>query len=108
MVDSPTPTVPIASDSTRRMRKPVSRKRASAAAVIHPAVPPQAISMVIGSWPPITSPYKTAAAPERQRRSRRRRLEFVRDAKVEITAVALIVDDLASIAVLIRDEGPVG
>src|SRR3546814_1482687 len=41
IVASPTPTVPIASDSTRVIRRrPLARNRESAAAAIHPAVPP--------------------------------------------------------------------
>jgi hypothetical protein len=41
IVASPTPTVPIASDSTSSIRRrPLSRKRDSAAAAIQPAVPP--------------------------------------------------------------------
>src|SRR5690606_27962416 len=41
MVDSPTPTVPIASDSIRRILvSGAAMRRALAAAAIHPAVPP--------------------------------------------------------------------
>src|SRR5689334_17566067 len=40
MVASPTPTVPISSDSTSRMRTPFRSAFARPAAVIHPAVPP--------------------------------------------------------------------
>ena len=46
IVPSPTPTVPIASDSTRTMRRPLPpRNRASAAAAIQPAVPPPTTTM---------------------------------------------------------------
>jgi hypothetical protein len=45
MVASPTPTVPISSDSTRLMLTAGSRRRASAAAAIHPAVPPPTMTI---------------------------------------------------------------
>src|SRR5687768_18336469 len=46
IVASPTPTMPIASDSTRRMRTSGEvMMRAMAAAAIHPAVPPPTITM---------------------------------------------------------------
>src|SRR5690606_4560564 len=47
MVDSPTPTVPIASDSIRRILiSGAARRRAIAAAAIHPAVPPPTITVL--------------------------------------------------------------
>src|SRR3546814_12929224 len=62
IVASPTPTVPSASDSTRVIRRrPLARNRESAAAAIHPAVPPPTIttsaisvtlSFIIASAPP--------------------------------------------------------
>jgi hypothetical protein len=45
MVDSPTPIVPIASDSTRVSSIALPNVRASAAAAIQPAVPPPATTM---------------------------------------------------------------
>jgi hypothetical protein len=45
IVASPTPTVPISSDSTSEMAIVPPVARASAAAVIHPAEPPPTIAM---------------------------------------------------------------
>src|SRR6478735_8796938 len=44
-VASPTPTMPMASDSTRRIRYSAPRTRAKAAAAIQPAVPPPTMTM---------------------------------------------------------------
>ena len=47
MVASPTPTIPIASDSITWMRMSgVFSRRAKAAAAIHPAVPPPTITIL--------------------------------------------------------------
>lgn len=53
MVDSPTPTVPIASDSTSVTSTARPMVRAIAAAAIHPAVPPPATTMRRMRLPPI-------------------------------------------------------
>src|SRR5438445_13748960 len=48
MVASPTPTVPISSDSTRVMVARLPRKRANVAAATQPAVPPPAMTISRG------------------------------------------------------------
>src|SRR4051812_41157547 len=48
MVASPTPTVPISSDSTNVMDARLPRKRANVAAATQPAVPPPAITISKG------------------------------------------------------------
>jgi hypothetical protein len=45
MVASPTPIVPISSDSTSVIDQPAGQEAASAAAVIHPAVPPPTMTI---------------------------------------------------------------
>jgi hypothetical protein len=54
MVDSPTPIVPISSDSTRTMSSTVPSSRPSAAATTQPAVPPPAMTTRLIAGPSAT------------------------------------------------------
>src|SRR4051812_37814519 len=61
MVDSPTPIVPISSDSTRTMSSNGPSRRPRAAATTQPAVPPPAMTTRLTIWPCIKTPPAASA-----------------------------------------------
>src|SRR5690606_38063975 len=69
MVDSPTPTVPMRSDSTKVISSSGPRLRASAAATVHPAVPPPAMTTRFTACPSKSSlPLDSPVQPVEQSR----------------------------------------
>src|SRR3954449_2857794 len=68
IVASPTPTVPISSDSTRVMVARLSRKRAKVAAATQPAVPPPAMTISRGEDRAMNQQGELPAALHRRKR----------------------------------------